>query len=153
MPEELLHLEQAHTALDEPGREGAPEGVMGGATVPFDLSGVAVAPGPPDRAADRPGVPASRRVLAVIGIAGEHVGRVAPLPVSPQHDLAQPPGHRQHGRVAGLPPIKVDPPPAHDVHRLPEHGFGKPEERAYNHAMEVLGVGPDETWIVGDNLE
>jgi putative hydrolase of the HAD superfamily len=28
-----------------------------------------------------------------------------------------------------------------------EHGFGKPEERAYNHAMEVLGVGPDETWM------
>jgi FMN phosphatase YigB (HAD superfamily) len=27
------------------------------------------------------------------------------------------------------------------------------EERAYNHAMEVLGVGPDETWMVGDNLE
>jgi hypothetical protein len=27
-----------------------------------------------------------------------------------------------------------------------EHGFGKPEERAYNHAMEVLDVGPDETW-------
>src|SRR5205809_953912 len=34
-----------------------------------------------------------------------------------------------------------------------EHGFGKPEERAYTHAMEVLGVGPDETWMVGDNLE
>jgi hypothetical protein len=34
-----------------------------------------------------------------------------------------------------------------------EHGFGKPEERAYNHAMEVLGVGPDETWMIGDNLE
>ena len=34
-----------------------------------------------------------------------------------------------------------------------EHGFGKPEERAYNHAMEALGVGPDETWMVGDNLE
>jgi putative hydrolase of the HAD superfamily len=34
-----------------------------------------------------------------------------------------------------------------------EHGFGKPEERAYNHAMEVLGVGPAETWMVGDNLE
>jgi putative hydrolase of the HAD superfamily len=33
-----------------------------------------------------------------------------------------------------------------------EHGLGKPEERAYNHAMEVLGVGPDETWMVGDNL-
>ncbi|HEY1432192.1 MAG TPA: HAD family hydrolase [Stellaceae bacterium] len=31
--------------------------------------------------------------------------------------------------------------------------FRKPEERAYNHAMEVLGVGPHETWIVGDNLE
>ena len=23
-----------------------------------------------------------------------------------------------------------------------EHGFGKPEERAYTHAMSVLGVGP-----------
>jgi putative hydrolase of the HAD superfamily len=34
-----------------------------------------------------------------------------------------------------------------------EHGFGKPEERAYVHAMEALGVGPRETWMVGDNLE
>jgi putative hydrolase of the HAD superfamily len=34
-----------------------------------------------------------------------------------------------------------------------EHGFGKPEDRAYTHAMEVLGVGPHETWMVGDNLE
>ena len=34
-----------------------------------------------------------------------------------------------------------------------EHGFGKPEERAYTHAMEVLGVVPHETWMVGDNLE
>jgi putative hydrolase of the HAD superfamily len=34
-----------------------------------------------------------------------------------------------------------------------EHGFGKPEERAYTHAMEVLGVAPHETWMVGDNLE
>jgi putative hydrolase of the HAD superfamily len=34
-----------------------------------------------------------------------------------------------------------------------EHGFGKPEERAYTHAMEVLGVGPHETWMIGDNLE
>jgi FMN phosphatase YigB (HAD superfamily) len=34
-----------------------------------------------------------------------------------------------------------------------EHGFGKPEERAYTHAMETLGVGPHETWMVGDNLE
>ena len=34
-----------------------------------------------------------------------------------------------------------------------EHGFGKPEEQAYLHAMAALGVGPDETWMVGDNLE
>ena len=34
-----------------------------------------------------------------------------------------------------------------------EHGFGKPEERAYKHAMGVLGVCPYETWMVGDNLE
>jgi putative hydrolase of the HAD superfamily len=34
-----------------------------------------------------------------------------------------------------------------------EHGFGKPEERAYTHAMATLGVGPHETWMVGDNLE
>ena len=34
-----------------------------------------------------------------------------------------------------------------------EHGFGKPEERAYYHAMEALGVGPHDTWMVGDNLE
>ncbi|MGY8664952.1 HAD family hydrolase [Bradyrhizobium sp. UFLA05-109] len=34
-----------------------------------------------------------------------------------------------------------------------EHGFGKPEERAYLHAMDALGVTPDDTWMVGDNLE
>jgi putative hydrolase of the HAD superfamily len=34
-----------------------------------------------------------------------------------------------------------------------EHGFGKPEERAYTHAMAALGVSPGETWMVGDNLE
>jgi len=34
-----------------------------------------------------------------------------------------------------------------------EHGFGKPEERAYLHAMQALGVGPNETWMIGDNLE
>jgi len=34
-----------------------------------------------------------------------------------------------------------------------EHGFGKPEEQAYRHAMQALGVGPEETWMVGDNLE
>ncbi len=34
-----------------------------------------------------------------------------------------------------------------------EHDFGKPDERAYRHAMAVLGVDAEETWIVGDNLE
>jgi putative hydrolase of the HAD superfamily len=34
-----------------------------------------------------------------------------------------------------------------------EHGFGKFEERAYNHAMEVLGVGAGRAWMAGDNLE
>jgi putative hydrolase of the HAD superfamily len=34
-----------------------------------------------------------------------------------------------------------------------EHGFGKPEERAYLHAMQALGVTAPETWMVGDNLE
>jgi putative hydrolase of the HAD superfamily len=34
-----------------------------------------------------------------------------------------------------------------------EHGFGKPEERAYRHAMDALGVTARETWMVGDNLE
>ncbi|SFJ70123.1 putative hydrolase of the HAD superfamily [Bosea sp. OK403] len=34
-----------------------------------------------------------------------------------------------------------------------EHGFGKPEEIAYMHAMQVLEVEPSETWMVGDNLE
>jgi putative hydrolase of the HAD superfamily len=34
-----------------------------------------------------------------------------------------------------------------------EHGFGKPEEEAYRHAMAALGVAPKDTWMVGDNLE
>jgi putative hydrolase of the HAD superfamily len=34
-----------------------------------------------------------------------------------------------------------------------EAGFGKPEERAYRHALEALGVAPHEAWMVGDNLE
>jgi len=34
-----------------------------------------------------------------------------------------------------------------------EHGFGKPEQRAYLHAMQALGVNAPETWMVGDNLE
>ena len=34
-----------------------------------------------------------------------------------------------------------------------EHGFGKPDERAYHHAMGALGVTARDTWMVGDNLE
>ncbi len=34
-----------------------------------------------------------------------------------------------------------------------EHGFGKPEERAYTHALAALRVTARETWMVGDNLE
>ena len=34
-----------------------------------------------------------------------------------------------------------------------EHGFGKPEEKAYLHAMEALGVTASDTWMIGDNLE
>lgn len=45
---------------------------------------------------------------------------------------------------------------AHRFHHIQiegEHGFGKPEERAYLHAMEALGVTPSDTWMIGDNLE
>jgi putative hydrolase of the HAD superfamily len=41
----------------------------------------------------------------------------------------------------------------HHVQIEGEHGFGKPEERAYLHAMTALGSEPHETWMVGDNLE
>ncbi len=34
-----------------------------------------------------------------------------------------------------------------------EHGFGKPEEAAYRHAMAALGVEARDTWMVGDHLE
>jgi putative hydrolase of the HAD superfamily len=34
-----------------------------------------------------------------------------------------------------------------------EHGFGKPDLRAYQHAMQALGVTASETWMIGDNLE
>ena len=34
-----------------------------------------------------------------------------------------------------------------------EHGFGKPEEQAYRHALGALGVEARDTWMVGDNLE
>jgi putative hydrolase of the HAD superfamily len=34
-----------------------------------------------------------------------------------------------------------------------EHGFGKPEERAYRHALAALKLTPSDVWMVGDNLE
>ncbi len=34
-----------------------------------------------------------------------------------------------------------------------EHGFGKPDERAYHHALGTLDVAAGEAWMVGDNLE
>jgi putative hydrolase of the HAD superfamily len=34
-----------------------------------------------------------------------------------------------------------------------EHGFGKPDEKAYLHAMAALGVTAPDTWMIGDNLE
>jgi putative hydrolase of the HAD superfamily len=41
----------------------------------------------------------------------------------------------------------------HHIQIEGEHGFGKPEPRAYLHAMSMLAVLPAQTWIVGDNLE
>lgn len=34
-----------------------------------------------------------------------------------------------------------------------EFGVGKPDHRVYFHALEQLGVTPQEAWMVGDNLE
>lgn len=41
----------------------------------------------------------------------------------------------------------------HHIQIEGEHGFGKPDPRAYLHAMDRLGVSADQTWMVGDNLE
>ena len=41
----------------------------------------------------------------------------------------------------------------HHVQIEGEAGFGKPEARAYLHAMQALGVTAADTWMVGDNLE
>jgi putative hydrolase of the HAD superfamily len=41
----------------------------------------------------------------------------------------------------------------HHVQIEGEAGFGKPEARAYRHALDALGVEPHEAWMVGDNLE
>ena len=45
---------------------------------------------------------------------------------------------------------------AHRFHHVQiegEHGFGKPDEQAYLHAMATLGVTARDTWMIGDNLE
>jgi putative hydrolase of the HAD superfamily len=34
-----------------------------------------------------------------------------------------------------------------------EHAFGKPDERAYLHALRQLGADARDTWMIGDNLE
>src|SRR4030042_3113721 len=34
-----------------------------------------------------------------------------------------------------------------------EMGFGKPEEAVYKRALKDFGLGPDDVWAVGDNLE
>ena len=34
-----------------------------------------------------------------------------------------------------------------------EFGIGKPDERAFRNALDALGVGPAETWMIGDNLD
>ncbi len=34
-----------------------------------------------------------------------------------------------------------------------ELGIGKPDERAFRHALSALGAEPAEAWMVGDNLE
>jgi putative hydrolase of the HAD superfamily len=41
----------------------------------------------------------------------------------------------------------------HHIQIEGEHGFGKPEERAYRHALAALDVDARDTWMVGDNLE
>jgi putative hydrolase of the HAD superfamily len=34
-----------------------------------------------------------------------------------------------------------------------EFGVGKPDERVYRYALDQLNVEPEETWMIGDNLE
>lgn len=41
----------------------------------------------------------------------------------------------------------------HHIQIEGEHGFGKPDERAYRHAMAQLGVEAHQAWMVGDNLD
>src|SRR5579862_4389636 len=41
----------------------------------------------------------------------------------------------------------------HHVQIEGEHGFGKPDPRAYRHALRALDAEPHQAWIVGDNLD
>ena len=41
----------------------------------------------------------------------------------------------------------------HHIQIEEEFGVGKPDERAFLHSLEALGVGPTEVWMVGDNQE
>lgn len=34
-----------------------------------------------------------------------------------------------------------------------EHGFGKPEDAAYHHALQAVNTAAADAWMVGDNLE
>ena len=34
-----------------------------------------------------------------------------------------------------------------------EFGAGKPDERAFRNALDALGVGPNDAWMIGDNLD
>jgi putative hydrolase of the HAD superfamily len=34
-----------------------------------------------------------------------------------------------------------------------EVGFGKPDPRIYQRALDALGVGPEDAWMIGDNLD
>ena len=34
-----------------------------------------------------------------------------------------------------------------------EQGFGKPDKRVYQKAMDGLGLNPKDVWAIGDNLE
>ena len=40
----------------------------------------------------------------------------------------------------------------HHIQIEGEHGFGKPEERAYRHALQTLGVAPEDTWSQASSI-
>jgi hypothetical protein len=61
VPEEHLHVERAHAALDQPGCEGVTESVTGELPVPLELGSVAKSV----RIAQELGVKPSARALAL----------------------------------------------------------------------------------------